>query len=89
MVPPRKQEHDGSKQEDELKDAVYPSPIRRGEEFWFEMRPVLLKKGYQLRKRYQPGWTPPWRKVRPGEPFLDMLAFEDGMGAVSSLCFNV
>ncbi|EJD41431.1 hypothetical protein AURDEDRAFT_138671 [Auricularia subglabra TFB-10046 SS5] len=28
--------------------------------FWRDLQPYLLSKGYKLRPKYAPGWTPPW-----------------------------
>lgn len=28
--------------------------------FWRDLQPYLLSKGYRLRSKYTPGWTPPW-----------------------------
>ncbi|PPQ80956.1 hypothetical protein CVT26_003527 [Gymnopilus dilepis] len=60
----------------------YPSPIGPSEHFWVDMQPFLLHRGYQLRPRYDPDWTPPWRRgVALGEPFLDMGLFEEHLDA--------
>ncbi|KIM39288.1 hypothetical protein M413DRAFT_447232 [Hebeloma cylindrosporum] len=34
------------------------------EEFWVSIQPLLLSRGYELRSRYHPGWTPSW--LQPG-----------------------
>jgi hypothetical protein len=33
-----------------------------GEAFWRDHQPWLLEHGYTLRARYQPDWTPSWKK---------------------------
>ncbi|KAF8955331.1 hypothetical protein BDZ97DRAFT_1858275 [Flammula alnicola] len=32
------------------------------EEFWVDMQPFLLQRGYKLRPRYDPLWKPSWKK---------------------------
>ncbi|KIM39266.1 hypothetical protein M413DRAFT_196498 [Hebeloma cylindrosporum] len=34
------------------------------EKFWVSIQPLLLSRGYELRSRYHPGWTPSW--LQPG-----------------------
>lgn len=41
-------------------------PFQRGswENFWVELQPVLISRGYKLRPRYDPNWIPSWRKSK-------------------------
>ncbi|KIM39280.1 hypothetical protein M413DRAFT_75109 [Hebeloma cylindrosporum] len=34
------------------------------EKYWVSIQPFLLSRGYELRSRYHPGWTPSW--LQPG-----------------------
>ncbi|EJD48798.1 hypothetical protein AURDEDRAFT_60516 [Auricularia subglabra TFB-10046 SS5] len=34
--------------------------LNEGEQFWADVQPYLLSKGYCLRPRYTPGWKPVW-----------------------------
>lgn len=38
----------------------YNSNLTSGEIFWVEHQSLLLSRGYQLRPRYNPAWTPSW-----------------------------
>ncbi|KAF8897975.1 hypothetical protein CPB85DRAFT_193044 [Mucidula mucida] len=43
--------------------------------FWVRHQPLLLEKGYLLRPRYAPNWTPPW--LLPDAPSADPWDNED------------
>ena len=34
--------------------------LYHSEQLWVGRQPFLLSRGYALRPRYQPGWTPSW-----------------------------
>lgn len=38
----------------------FEGDLTDGERFWVELQPWLRDAGYELRPRYQPGWTPSW-----------------------------
>lgn len=38
-----------------------PEERSEAEKRWVSFQPYLLAKGYQLRPRYQPDWTPSWK----------------------------
>ncbi|KAG5728903.1 hypothetical protein E4T56_gene3822 [Termitomyces sp. T112] len=38
---------------------------------------MLLRRGYKLRPRYQPGWTPPWLKL--SNPVTNIYKYEDAL----------
>lgn len=40
-----------------------PDKRSQAEERWVSFQPYLLSKGYRLRPRYQPDWTPSWRNT--------------------------
>lgn len=45
----------------EIKNAGSPySILSYPEEFWRKLEPALREQDFQLRSRYQPGWTPSW-----------------------------
>ncbi|CAA7270063.1 unnamed protein product [Cyclocybe aegerita] len=46
------------------------------EEIWVFLQPLLLRRGYQLRPRYDPNWRPSW--TRQFSLFGPATAFEDG-----------
>ncbi|KAF7306394.1 Protein kinase domain-containing protein [Mycena indigotica] len=58
------------------------------EQFWVNHQPFLRSKGYKLRLRYQPNWTPSW--TLPGSNFKygHYYDFEDsyGMSWVCVVC---
>ncbi|RDB27934.1 hypothetical protein Hypma_002169 [Hypsizygus marmoreus] len=47
------------------------------EPFWAKLQPFLLGRGYKLRSRYQPDWTPSWRNNKG--PLSNLSAFEDAL----------
>ncbi|PPQ80958.1 LOW QUALITY PROTEIN: hypothetical protein CVT26_003529 [Gymnopilus dilepis] len=49
--------------------------------FWVDMQPFLLHRGYRLRPRYEPNWSPPWLHASPGRPLPSPLDFEEHLGA--------
>ena len=55
------------------------------EMFWRDHQAWLVQKGYMLRPRYRPGWTPSWE----GEGSA-WMRYEDGIAApVCRLNFNI
>ncbi|CEL61115.1 hypothetical protein RSOLAG1IB_09766 [Rhizoctonia solani AG-1 IB] len=62
---------------DRLKRNSAPGKRSEVEERWVSFQPYLLAKGYRLRPRYQPDWTPSWAnsdiKPRLCEDSLDCL----------------
>ena len=50
------------------------------EVFWRDIQPWLYDKGYQLRPRYRPGWTPAW--LAKGE---SLWGYEDHLFMIVSL----
>ncbi|KIM39299.1 hypothetical protein M413DRAFT_447245 [Hebeloma cylindrosporum] len=71
-------------------------PEDRGEHemFWVSLQPHLLSRGYKLRPRYDPEWTPSWTKpggkhrgfyedsLRGGAKLLDGIRISDNMKVV-------
>lgn len=57
---------------------IHSEPHRRSEaeERWVSFQPYLLSKGYRLRARYQPDWTPSWTDAD------DPLDFEDSLDCI-------
>ncbi|KIM39275.1 hypothetical protein M413DRAFT_75146 [Hebeloma cylindrosporum] len=53
--------------------------LRSSEKFWVSIQPLLLSRGYQLRSRYHPGWTPSW--LQPGGK--EVLLCDDSRPTVS------
>ncbi|KAF5370933.1 hypothetical protein D9615_009783 [Tricholomella constricta] len=43
-----------------LKRELFFGILNDGEQFWVDIQPFLLSRGYRLRPRYDPEWTPPW-----------------------------
>ncbi|KAF8955334.1 hypothetical protein BDZ97DRAFT_295935 [Flammula alnicola] len=51
--------------------------VAKHEEFWVDMQPFLLQRGYKLRPRYDPMWKPSWKRLGQfGVSFMDR---EDGV----------
>jgi len=50
-------------------DSYYPPALNRFERIWHDRYHFLLQKGFELRPRYRPGWTPSWLNAK-GEPLL-------------------
>lgn len=50
-------------------DSYYPPALNRFERIWHDRYHFLLQKGFELRPRYRPGWTPSWLNTK-GELFL-------------------
>ncbi|KAJ1300218.1 hypothetical protein OPQ81_011963 [Rhizoctonia solani] len=46
---------------DDVDIVSLPEKRSEAEERWVSFQPYLLSKGYTLRPRYQPDWTPSWR----------------------------
>lgn len=44
--------------EQDTRDGVYG--LDSEEIFWRDLHPFLRERGYRLRPRYIPGWTPSW-----------------------------
>ncbi|KAJ7159438.1 hypothetical protein C8R46DRAFT_906589 [Mycena filopes] len=53
------------------------SGLREREIWWVEHQPFLLSRGYALRQRYNPNWTPTWELPRNEE--LSCLLCEDSL----------
>ncbi|KAJ7743785.1 kinase-like domain-containing protein [Mycena metata] len=53
------------------------SGIQEREMWWVEHQPFLLSRGYALRPRYNPNWTPTWEL--PGNEELSTLRCEDSL----------
>ncbi|KAH7332910.1 kinase-like domain-containing protein [Rhizoctonia solani] len=54
-----------------------PEELSEVEKHWVSFQPYLLSKGYQLRPRYRPGWTPSWKGTS-----LDPISCEDSGNAL-------
>ncbi|KAL5632843.1 hypothetical protein ACGC1H_005704 [Rhizoctonia solani] len=52
--------------------SLAPEELSEVEKRWVSFQPYLLSKGYQLRPRYRPGWTPSWKSTS-----LDPISCED------------
>ncbi|KAH9481851.1 hypothetical protein JR316_0006381 [Psilocybe cubensis] len=52
--------------------------IREWEQFWVDIQPFLLQRGYRLRPRYDPNWKPSWLQVKPGKD-PNPLLYEDSL----------
>jgi hypothetical protein len=39
-----------------------PAVLHKSEAFWRNLQPWLSERGYKLRPRYQPDWSPSWKK---------------------------
>ncbi|KAJ1299836.1 hypothetical protein OPQ81_011127 [Rhizoctonia solani] len=46
---------------DDVDIVSLPEKRSEAEERWVSFQPYLLSKGYTLRPRYQPDWTPSWK----------------------------
>ncbi|CAE6486843.1 unnamed protein product [Rhizoctonia solani] len=57
--------------------SLVPEELSEIENFWVAYQPYLLSKGYQLRPRYRPGWTPSWKYTN-----LDPVSCEDSGNAL-------
>ncbi|KAG6899594.1 hypothetical protein C0993_008826 [Termitomyces sp. T159_Od127] len=51
--------------------------LAKHEAFWVDLQPMLLRRGYQLRPRYQPGWIPSWLKL--SKPVANIFKHEDAL----------
>ena len=51
--------------------------LNDSEIFWRILQPWLLERGYQLRDRFSPDWTPSWLKQRKS-----VIACPDGLRLV-------
>ncbi|KAF4613688.1 hypothetical protein D9613_008037 [Agrocybe pediades] len=56
-----------------------PPLLSESEHFWVKMQPILLKRGYRLRPRYDPNWVPSWLLPQPDGKFLSRLQCEDAV----------
>lgn len=55
-----------------------PEQLDSSEIFWRDIQPWLQSRGYQLRRRYRPGWIPAWKQRKTS---LFWWEFEDSMKA--------
>lgn len=63
-----------------IPDASEASEPMTGDRVWARYQPFLRHRGYELRPRYQPDWTPSWRgKVKEGAGGL-FGNYEDSLG---------
>uniref|UniRef100_A0A8H7XN86 Protein kinase domain-containing protein n=1 Tax=Psilocybe cubensis TaxID=181762 RepID=A0A8H7XN86_PSICU len=56
-------------------EALYQ--IHSHEIFWINIQPFLLQRGYRLRPRYDPNWTPSWLQGKSGKKHPSPILFED------------
>ncbi|KAH9481861.1 hypothetical protein JR316_0006391 [Psilocybe cubensis] len=70
--------------------------IREWEQFWVDIQPFLLQRGYRLRPRYNPNWKPSWLQGKAGkhpvlcedgilargETVIDAIRLENGQKVV-------
>ncbi|KAH9481853.1 hypothetical protein JR316_0006383 [Psilocybe cubensis] len=56
-------------------EALYQ--IHSDEIFWVNIQPFLLQRGYRLRPRYDPNWTPSWLQGKSGKKHPSPIVFED------------
>ncbi|KAG6907364.1 hypothetical protein DXG01_009185 [Tephrocybe rancida] len=61
----------------QLKSQIYTGKFHPHEYFWIKYQPFLLRRGYDLRPRYKPGWAPTWHKL--GESIERLYRFEDAL----------
>ncbi|KAK0221606.1 kinase-like domain-containing protein [Armillaria fumosa] len=55
-----------------------PEQLDSSEIFWRDIQPWLQSRGYQLRRRYRPGWIPAWKQRKTS---LFWWEFEDSIKA--------
>ncbi|KAF5379481.1 hypothetical protein D9615_006630 [Tricholomella constricta] len=56
---------------------AFMGELTESEKFWVGLQPFLLMRGYKLRPRYQPDWTPSW--LKPKRIGRDIYSFEDAL----------
>jgi hypothetical protein len=57
-----------------------PEKHTSAEKYWKTKQTWLKSRGYQLRPRYQPGWTPSWVTDPPADTLFGALEREDYLG---------